>query len=252
MPVIIKGIHLDSGRPVVCVPVTDDDKLMICSHVNDAVKAGYQMVEWRADFYQDLMDKDELANLLMYLRSITKNTILLVTIRTVKEGGQADLSEQEMTQLLYRIAESHCADIIDAEYCGYSDPAAVISGLHDRGALVIASHHNFQMTYDENEILKRLDEMLTADPDIVKIALMPQSPADTAVLLKATAEFHEKEPFVPLITMSMGKTGLISRLSGEIFGSCVTFGSMSEASAPGQIPADELQKELDFLHEKLS
>lgn len=52
----------------------------------------------------------------------------------------------------------------------------------------------------------------------------------------------------PLLTMSMGGTGTVSRLAGEIFGSCATFGTIGESSAPGQIPADELAQVLDVIH----
>ena len=37
----------------------------------------------------------------------------------------------------------------------------------------------------------------------------------------------------PVITMSMGAMGVISRVSGRLTGSCMTFGSAGRASAPG-------------------
>ena len=51
----------------------------------------------------------------------------------------------------------------------------------------------------------------------------------------------------PYITMSMGKLGLVSRISGELTGSAVTFGSASAASAPGQLPVGELRTILSLL-----
>ena len=48
--------------------------------------------------------------------------------------------------------------------------------------------------------------------------------------------------------MSMGKLGAVSRISGEIFGSAMTFGSAKKASAPGQIEVTALQKILEILH----
>ncbi|MFZ0446775.1 MAG: type I 3-dehydroquinate dehydratase, partial [Bacillus sp. (in: firmicutes)] len=55
----------------------------------------------------------------------------------------------------------------------------------------------------------------------------------------------------PLITMSMGGTGVISRLAGEVFGSAFTFGAGKEASAPGQVPVAELRKILKILHKNM-
>ena len=52
--------------------------------------------------------------------------------------------------------------------------------------------------------------------------------------------------------MSMGKDGVISRLCGEVFGSCVTFGSHEKASAPGQMQMDDLKTVLEKIHKSIS
>ena len=55
----------------------------------------------------------------------------------------------------------------------------------------------------------------------------------------------------PAITMAMAGQGVISRLSGEIFGSCVTFGCAGQASAPGQLQVEELDMILETIHKSL-
>jgi 3-dehydroquinate dehydratase-1 len=55
-------------------------------------------------------------------------------------------------------------------------------------------------------------------------------------------------PDTPLITMSMGDLGMISRIAGGIFGSDLTFGSGGKTSAPGQIPMDELRAAMKILY----
>ncbi|BDZ52013.1 hypothetical protein GCM10025867_42540 [Frondihabitans sucicola] len=67
-------------------------------------------------------------------------------------------------------------------------------------------------------------------------------------LLQATEVFAEKSSR-PAMTMSMGPLGVVSRLAGETFGSCATFGSVGEASAPGQVEAGALRVTLDLLHD---
>lgn len=84
--------------------------------------------------------------------------------------------------------------------------------------------------------------------DVAKLACMPQSAKDVLTLLSATEHVKSQYPDEPLITMSMGKLGAVSRISGEIFGSCLTFGSAKQASAPGQIEVTMLQKILKVLH----
>ena len=85
----------------------------------------------------------------------------------------------------------------------------------------------------------------------MKLAVMPQSMQDVLNLLEETSHFHQEFPDHPLITMSMGPKGCISRISGEFFGSCVTFGAGEKASAPGQLPVDELETMLGILHKSV-
>ena len=51
--------------------------------------------------------------------------------------------------------------------------------------------------------------------------------------------------------MSMAGTGVVSRLTGETFGSALTFGAATKASAPGQINVNELEQVLDIIHKSL-
>ena len=41
--------------------------------------------------------------------------------------------------------------------------------------------------------------------------------------------------------MAMGDLGKVTRISGEVFGSCLTFGTVGDASAPGQIESTNLK-----------
>ena len=97
-------------------------------------------------------------------------------------------------------------------------------------------------------LVSRLKQMEEAGADIAKIAVMPESTEDVLTLLSATCK-AKKELTCPVITMSMAGTGLISRLSGEVFGSCLTFGTAGNISAPGQIDALKLRSVLHILHE---
>ena len=43
----------------------------------------------------------------------------------------------------------------------------------------------------------------------------------------------------------------MGRLTGETFGSALTFGAASKASAPGQVGVHELKQVLDIIHSSL-
>ena len=87
--------------------------------------------------------------------------------------------------------------------------------------------------------------------DILKLAVTPWSPEDVLALLEATVKMKDNPSGRPLITMSMGGFGVVSRLAGEIFGSCMTFGCSQSQSAPGQIEAVPLAQVLDTIHQAI-
>ena len=67
--------------------------------------------------------------------------------------------------------------------------------------------------------------------DIAKLAVMPRSRQDVAALLAVTAEMAELHPQTPVITMSMGAPGQISRVAGGAFRSAATFAAAGSTSA---------------------
>lgn len=246
MPLIIKGKLLDKTSPVICVPIVDSNHDDIIDSASRIAGRRVDMVEWRADFYEDLFDKEELLRTLTALKGILSDTIFLTTVRTGAEGGEVDLAEEEMMDLLTTIAGSRCPDLMDVEYFQYANPKGIISEIQSRGIGVIASHHDFEKTTSKAVNLRLLEEMEKADPDIVKLCMMPTSPGDVFEMGAAAAEFNDKNPSVPLIVVSMGKMGVISRIAPSSFASSVTFGTIEKASAPGQIEFDKLKEILEI------
>ena len=104
----------------------------------------------------------------------------------------------------------------------------VIDAAHNYSVRVIASNHDFYATPSKEEIIVRLIKMQELGADILKIAVMPQNSRDVITLLSATEEMARLYAERPLITMSMGGVGLISRLCGGTFGSAVTFGAVGK------------------------
>jgi 3-dehydroquinate dehydratase-1 len=70
-----------------------------------------------------------------------------------------------------------------------------------------------------------------------------------AALLLVTAQMTEERTEKPVITMSMGSVGALSRVCGEMSGSALTFGTVGAASAPGQIPVGKQKALMSSLHE---
>ena len=128
-----------------------------------------------------------------------------------------------------------------------ADLPGLIADAHTAGAAVICSSHDFQKTPPKAELVDRMVRMQQAGADLPKLAVMPRSRTDVLTLLAATAEMADCHPDTPVITMSMGALGAVSRLAGEAFGSAMTFANPGTASAPGQIPLDVVNAALECL-----
>ena len=243
----VKGKKIGQGKPVICVPVMENRKDDIVLEAARLVGMGAEMIEWRVDAFENVGSLNAVREVLAELEPIVKNTILLFTFRSKKQGGLLELDYDQIYDLHQVAAESKVVDFIDVEYFDVDDMDREIHTLQNMGVRVITSHHDFEETPSGEIIAMLLEQMAASGTDIVKIAVMPQTTEDVLCLLEETNAFHKKYPNQPLITMSMGKLGVISRISGEFFGSCVTFGAGKNASAPGQVPMMELQHILDII-----
>lgn len=192
---------------------------------------------------------------------------VLVTLRTRSQGGGLDLDRGGYRAVLGALAEGYLEgtglrrpDAVDVEaYCadlyvpGGRDleearaDLRLLAGLvHRAGLDVVASCHDLSGTPEEDETMDLLIDMQDDGADVVKLAATPHDAVDVARLLNATACAREILS-VPLVTMSMGEQGAVTRVAGGVFGSALTFvlvpgpdGSWTP-SAPGQLPIESVR-----------
>ena len=249
-PIQIKNIILGQGMPKICVPLTAQTAEELFSQAEASVAAGADLVEWRADFFEELEQEVKTAETLELLSDILGQVPLLFTIRTKKEGGNREISTDDYVNYNLLAARTGYADLVDVEaFDNEEEKKKLISEIRKLGGKVIASTHDFQKTGSRETLLSRFQEMDASGADILKMAVMPKDFEDVAAIMQATNEMT-KLTDRPLISMAMGDTGSMSRISGENFGSCVTFGTVGKASAPGQFPIKELRMMMEALHRK--
>lgn len=251
-PVLVRNIEIGSGMPKVCVPIVEKTREDILSTAKAICSTEADLVEWRADWYEDVSAFSEVIKTADMLRSILGETPLLFTFRSAREGGEKELSLESYATLLESVAKTGFVDLIDVEVFSGDDAVKnIIQTAHAHGVKVIASNHDFEGTPAREELVARLCKMQDLGADILKIAVMPQSRSDVLTLLSVTEEMSSRHSSRPLITMSMGRAGTLSRLCGEVFGSAVTFASFGKVSAPGQIAIEDLKAGLRLLHKYL-
>lgn len=245
----IRNLEIGTGAPKVIVPIVGKTRAEILSKGNELASIPLHVVEWRADFYEDVFQIPEVLETLKQLRAVLGDIPILFTFRTKKEGGEKEISPADYTALNQAVAESGDADAVDVEiFSGDEVVAENIANIHNAGKIVVGSNHDFHRTPTQADLIYRLRKMQDMGADIPKIAVMPQSKDDVLTLLSATNEMTRYYADRPIITMSMSSTGVISRLCGEVFGSSMTFGAVGQVSAPGQIPVEQLNAATEIIH----
>lgn len=244
----VRNIEIGAGIPKVCVPIVGKTQEEVLNTAKKIMDTTANLIEWRVDWFEDIFDFNRVQETLGMLREIMGDRPILFTCRTANEGGEISLTETQYV-LLNKIAiESGNIDLVDVEMFGFTDITEELIRLaHAHGVKVVGSNHDFQSTPSKEEIIRRLVFMQELGVDIPKIAVMPQNKQDVLTLLCATEEMVREYGFTPVVTMSMGAQGVISRIAGKVFGSAMTFGTVGKASAPGQIDVEDLRTVMKIL-----
>lgn len=169
------------------------------------------------------------------------NLPCIATNRLQSEGGKWSGTEEDRIALLIDILE--LVDAVDIELSAGEDVRdKVVQSAKSTGKTVIVSSHDFNKTPASDLMQKILDDCFDAGADIAKLAVMPESMQDVLNLLQVT---HDSK--APVCTISMGDLGKHSRIVASCYGSVLTYGSVGDAVAPGQLRVDELKTVLEML-----
>lgn len=198
-----------------------------------------ELIEWRAD----VLPKEDILTVAPAVFEKFVGREIIFTLRTRQEGGNIDLTDEEYVALIKEIAALYQPEFIDFEYYSHR---AVFEEMLEFPNLVL-SYHNFEET-PEN-FMEIMSELTSLSPAVVKMAVMPQTEQDVLDVMNYTRGFKTLNTAQLYATMSMGELGKLSRLAGGLTGSCWTFASLDEASAPGQIQLSTMKKFLEVLED---
>lgn len=162
----------------------------------------------------------------------------IATCRCKENGGRFDGSKTAALEILLKAAAAGF-QLVDIELESIEKlPKATMSQLHEAGAAVIISHHDFHATKDLDATYQRIKPYA---PDFIKIVPTARSLADNLTLMHFL-ERVEDESNSTVVGICMGDPGIISRVLGLRAGSAFTFAAASEGeeTAPGQITARTL------------
>lgn len=249
----VKGRPVGGGTiPHVILPLVGKTAEAVLAELATVMANKPDIVEWRADFFGEIGVAGACAALARRMKALMGATPLLFTVRAAKEGGQEiALGDEGVAALLVEMCGSGQIDIVDYEMSSAEGRLKhVRKASRDSGVTMVMSYHNFKATPALEALAEKFALAEALGADVAKVAVMPTSPHDVLVLLRATLEASERHR-IPLISMSMGGLGSFSRIAGWAYGSCATFAVGAKASAPGQIPIEELRTAVAIAREAM-
>ncbi len=248
-PLQVGTLRIGEGAPRTIVPITGataEQALQQAAVI--AASPATDLAEWRIDYLDIATDGKALVTLGKRIARTLDGKPMILTFRTQAEGGSKPISDADYAALYATLLRGGFTQLIDVEM--FRDPervAALVAQAHAAGVKVVMSSHDFHATPAREEIVARLLRQEAMGADVLKIAVMPRDAGDVLALLDATWQVRQRSR-KPLLTMSMGGTGVVSRLAGETFGQALTFGMIGTPSAPGQVEVEQLQQVLQVIH----
>ena len=235
--IVARGRVLATGQgPLVCVPIVGRDRDGVLGDVSAAVGDGADLIEWRADYFENVAEAKATLDLLVDIRQSAQETPLIFTLRSEREGGEpVEMTDEGTASLCVEVCRSELVDFVDFEMTAPEEQIrTVLAAAQEHGTRTVLSYHNFEETPVLEELFGKFARAEALGGDVAKVAVMPQSLDDVLVLLQATLQ-ASRDVDMPLISISMGELGAFTRAIGWYFGSAVTFAAGRQRSAPGQL-----------------
>lgn len=244
-----RGVVTLGERAAIIAPLTSGADLEALPAILEGQPV--DMLEWRVDLYEPFAQaptpqarREELRQGLVLVAG--KSTVpVLATIRTTDEGGRVSLRGIEYAALLGELARY--ADAVDVQIAvptHGSHLAELIDQVHEHGAKVVASHHNFESTPSSEELAAVFSQMAQYGADVLKIACRAHNATDTQSIIEAARQARDTYQR-PTIAIGMGEYGTITRTGGMSIGNAATFGVLTTSSAPGQLHVAQLKAALE-------
>ncbi len=240
-------------KPMICVPLLVPDMESLEERVGSLARESVDMVEWRLDGLTSMPSIEDLPSMVGKLREWIDRIPILLTYRTLSEGGKGSASHEMYFKILVRAIESGMIDLVDLEHTMYEKAPnlakEVIGTAKKQGVQVLVSKHDFKETPDLQTLEKWIAQMDQAGGDILKLAVMANSKNDAIRVMEVAVAQKQKNPDCPIIFIAMGAYGMITRIMAEFMDSFLIFANAGELTAPGQLPLEKARVLVDLIHE---
>jgi 3-dehydroquinate dehydratase type I len=217
---------------MICVSIIESEADTMVKEANNAPT---DIVELRLDALSGFSDPSS-------LKKIKKKKI--VACMPSWEGGSFSGSEEDRLRILS--STLLFVDYVTIELRTEKRLLDALLGEANKAKVkIIISYHDFVSTPEKEKIISILNDEKSAGADIAKVAFMAKDESDVLRLMQALVEKRDDPAFkLPIIAVSMGEAGKISRVVAPLLGAYLTYAAPSKGkeSAPGQLTFDEVNR----------
>ena len=250
-PLKVKNVIIDDGRFNLVLTLTSKSLLQLEKDLIGARERSFSLIEWRGDYLKNEGEEISLTLLqgLNLIKKIFPRTPLIFTYRAREEGGQSEISDEDLLTLRMMMVRSLQIELIDVEEFWWEkskSPAlrlaykTLLNEAKEKGVLVIMSHHDFTNYPGKQAVIKNVKTMENMGADLVKVAVKITSSEELLDLMRVSKTLAESL-HVPHVLIGMGDAGTSTRFDSDNFYSCLTYGAYGIKAAPGQMSIAEME-----------
>ncbi len=213
-----------------CLPIFKSKKEEVLEVIRSNI-AEYSYFEVWLDYIDDL---DE--TFIKELMELLQEKLILLFRRQNLEKVKLELEKRIRVISLLGNSES----LIDLDVFDQKDELEYIKNAQLE-IKTIVSYHDYEKTPESEKLKEILDTMNKYKPTIYKVSTMCTKEIDALRLLQFLLELKERN--LKYIVLGMGKSGMITRIFGTLWGNEMIFAPRVaiEQSAPGQLTRDQLE-----------
>lgn len=248
----VKGRVFGGEKLLECIPIIAQNREQLIQDVSQVAAHKPDIIEWRVDWFNRLNETDYVVASLKEIVPILNGIPILLTFRHISEGGAKEEPQQVRIDVIRAACETGLIDVVDIEQANPREFVEEVKAIvRANGVKLVISTHNFSATPSEEEILNRIKAGKEMGADIAKVCYLPKNFSDVLNVAKATYRARAGACLIPLITVSMGDLGGITRIMGREIGSDLSFLSAAGASGPGQMNIEDYRVMKKIIAHKL-
>ncbi|MFX0035677.1 MAG: type I 3-dehydroquinate dehydratase [Candidatus Hermodarchaeota archaeon] len=245
-------------NPNICItiPIKTNQFDKISASIKRALNEKPEFIELRFDFIKNI--EELTSELIINLKKMCHPTACSIfTFRNYLEGGNIQISEGKRFSIIESLINAK-PNYIDVELqSNFTQLNQILSNAKKNDVKIIVSYHDLKKTPSYKDALdlietlkmefinKCLSNLEDSEDIIYKFVFTVQNFEDNIIPLKICNYFREKNQKV--ISFCMGEMGIFSRVLCPLVGSFLTYVSLDEKVAPGQINIKTIKELFNLL-----